>query len=373
MSNVVISGSGLFTPPDVISNEELVASFNTYVDRFNERHAPAIAAGEIQPKAYSSCEFIEKASGIKSRYVMSKAGILDPELMRPQFQPISDDEPSMTVRMALEAASEALANAKKTPQDIDLIIFAASGLQRSYPAMAIELQHYLGAGGHAFDMSVACSSATFAIETAKNAVKSGSSRVALVVNPEICSAHLNFTDRDSHFIFGDVCTAVVIEAGATATADACYEILDSKLSTQFSNNIRNNLGYLSRSEGADIEAPENFFVQNGRKVFKEVLPSVCQLITEQLTDLSLEATDLKRLWLHQANINMNNFLAKKLLGRDPNRTEAPVILDEYANTASAGSVIAFHLHQQGVRSGDLCLLCSFGAGYSIGSLILKRL
>lgn len=164
---------------------------------------------------------------------------------------------------------------------------------------------------------------------------------------------------------------MIIEAADTA--DACYEIIDSKLSIQFSNNIRNNLGYLSRSEGADIEAVENFFVQNGRKVFKEVLPSVCTLITEQLAGLSLEANDLKRLWLHQTNINMNNFLAKKLLGREPSRIEAPVILDEYANTASAGSVIAFHLHQQGLKSGVLCLLCSFGAGYSIGSLVLKRL
>lgn len=113
MSSVVISGSGLFTLPDVISNEELVASFNTYVDNYNARHAAAISAGDIQPKAYSSCEFIEKASGIKSRYVMSKAGILDPEMMRPQLQPVADDEVSLTVRMALEAASEALANAQK--------------------------------------------------------------------------------------------------------------------------------------------------------------------------------------------------------------------------------------------------------------------
>ncbi|KXO09322.1 3-oxoacyl-[acyl-carrier-protein] synthase, KASIII [Moritella sp. JT01] len=372
MSNVVISGSGLFTPPDAISNDELVTSFNCYVDNFNTDNAAAIDAGEITAKAHSSSEFIEKASGIKSRFVMSKAGILDPAIMRPVFQPISDDEPSITVQMALVAAKQALAAANKEAQDIDLIIFAASGFQRAYPAMAVELQHFLGANGFAYDMSVACSSATFAIASAMDAVKSGRSKAALVVNPEICSAHLNFKDRDSHFIFGDVCTAVVIEDKATATSEDCYEIIDSKLFTQYSNNIRNNLGYLSRSEGVDINADSSFFMQNGRKVFKEVLPTVYNLITEQLNGLELQAGDFKRLWLHQANINMNNYLAKKLLGRDPSTTEAPIILDEYANTASAGSIIAFHLHQDGVESGDLALICSFGAGYSVGSLVLKR-
>jgi beta-ketodecanoyl-[acyl-carrier-protein] synthase len=372
MSSVVISGSGLFTPPNVITNDELVTSFNSYVDNFNTRNATAITDGLVMAKAYSSSEFIVKASGIKSRFVMSKAGILDPDVMRPVFQPIANDKPSITVQMALAAATQALHNAQKKAEDVDLIIFAASGFQRAYPAMAVELQHFLGSEGYAYDMSVACSSATFAIANAMDAVKAGRSKVALVVNPEICSAHLNFKDRDSHFIFGDVCTAVVIEDKATATSEDCFEIVDSKLFTQYSNNIRNNLGYLSRSEGVDVNADESFFMQNGRKVFKEVLPTVYNLITQQLAGLGLQATDLKRLWLHQANINMNNYLAKKLLGREPSAVEAPIILDEYANTASAGSIIAFHLHQQGIASGEWALICSFGAGYSVGSLILKR-
>lgn len=369
---VVISGSGLFTPPDIITNDELVSSFNTYVDNFNRQYASDIEAGTVTAKSHSSSEFIEKASGIKNRFVMSKAGIVDPEVMRPIFEPIAQDQPSITVQMALSAAKDALLAANKQAGDVDLIIFAASGFQRAYPAMAVELQHYLGAKGSAYDMSVACSSATFAISNAADAIKSGNSKVALVVNPEICSAQLNFKDRDSHFIFGDVCTAVVLESKTTATSEQCYEIVDSTLFTQYSNNIRNDLGYLTRSEGGLLDADSSFFIQNGRKVFKEVLPTVYNLITEQLARFDLSATDLKRMWLHQANINMNNYLAKKLLGRDASADEAPIILDDYANTASAGSIIAFHLHQQGIESGDLALVCSFGAGYSVGSLILKR-
>ena len=81
---------------------------------------------------------------------------------------------------------------------------------------------------------------------------------------------------------------------------------------------------------------------------------------------------MKRLWLHQANLNMNRTIAKTLLGRDVAPEEAPVILDEYANTSSAGSVIAFHKHRSGIRAGEYAVLCSFGAGYSIGSVLLRK-
>jgi beta-ketodecanoyl-[acyl-carrier-protein] synthase len=79
------------------------------------------------------------------------------------------------------------------------------------------------------------------------------------------------------------------------------------------------------------------------------------------------------MWLHQANINMNMFVARELLGRDPEFLDAPVVLDEYANTASAGSIIAFHKYHDDFNSGDWGILCSFGAGYSIGSLLLKKI
>jgi beta-ketodecanoyl-[acyl-carrier-protein] synthase len=77
MSQVVISGTGLFTPPHSISNEELIASFNAYVAQFNAENAAAIASGELTALEPSSVGFVEKASGIKSRFVMNKEGVLD--------------------------------------------------------------------------------------------------------------------------------------------------------------------------------------------------------------------------------------------------------------------------------------------------------
>ena len=373
MIKAAITGTGLFTPAESISNDELVHSFNTFVQQSNEKNAAAIAAGECEALSESSSAFIEKASGIKSRYVMNKSGILDPEVMHPLLPERSNDEPSILCEMAVSAAKEALANANKTPADIDAVIVACSNLQRGYPAISIEVQHYLGIDGYAFDMNVACSSATFGIQAALNAVQTGTAKAVLLVNPEICTAHLNFRDRDSHFIFGDVCTAMVIEQQDTISSDGAFEVLSAKLKTAFSNNIRNNFGFLNRCAPGSEGNSDKLFVQQGRKVFKEVSPLVAEMITEHLSENSLNAEQLKQMWLHQANLNMNQLIAKRVLGRPAEEHEAPVILDEYANTSSAGSIIAFHKNREGLSSGDLGVICSFGAGYSVGNIILRKL
>ena len=371
-ASAVITGSGLFTPTESISNEELVASFNAWVDLYNAENRVAIAAGALEAKTHSSAEFIEKASGIKSRYVMNKAGILDPKRMVPEIPERHNDKPSVMCEIACRAAEQAMAEAGIGASDLDAVIVAASNMQRAYPAMAIEVQSALGAEGFAFDMNVACSSATFGIQQASDAVKSGSAARVLVANPEICTGHLNFRDRDSHFIFGDVATAVVVESDATAASIAGWEILDTRLQTLFSNNIRNNFGFLNRADESGIGQTDKLFIQEGRKVFKEVCPAVAEQIMGQLADMNIAADDLKRIWLHQANQNMNDLIARKVFGRAPSDEESPTILDEYANTSSAGSIIAFHKYKTDLTSGDLAVLCSFGAGYSIGSIVLRR-
>jgi len=370
--NVVISGTGLYTPANSISNDELVESFNTYVHRFNSENAAAIEAGEIQPLPESSSAFIEKASGIKSRYVTDKAGILDPERMVPRIPERSNDEWSILCEMSVKAAEEALARAGKTAADIDGVIVACSNLQRAYPAVAIEVQAALGIKGFGFDMNVACSSATFGIQNAVNSIKLGQARAFLMVNPEICTGHMNFRDRDSHFIFGDACTAVIIEREDLATSAQQWDVISTKLVTEFSNNIRNNFGFLNRAAEEHMNDPDKLFIQEGRKVFKEVCPMVAELIGEHLAENDIAVESVKRFWLHQANLNMNHLIVRRLLGRDATEEEAPVILDTYANTSSAGSVIAFHKHQDDLPSGSLGVLSSFGAGYSIGSVILRK-
>lgn len=372
MNQAVISGTGLYTPSQSISNDELVLAFNTFVNEFNHQHAVEIEAGSIVALAESNSAFIEKASGIKSRFVMDKAGILDPQRMKPYLPERSNDEPSIQCEMAVSAAKQALEQAGKTVADVNAVIVACSNLQRAYPAIAVEVQTALGINGFGYDMNVACSSATFGLQAAVNAIQTGSASCVLVISPEICTSHLNFRDRDSHFIFGDACTAIVVEDAALATSDQQFKVLGTKLQTVFSNNIRNNAGFLNRCDEEGLNKPDKLFIQNGRKVFKEVCPMVASQISAHIAELGIEADQLTRMWLHQANLSMNQLISKRVLGREASKEEAPVILDHYANTSSAGSIIAFHLNKADIQVGQKGVICSFGAGYSIGSVVIER-
>jgi beta-ketodecanoyl-[acyl-carrier-protein] synthase len=375
---VSITGTGLFTPPESISNAELAASLTASVEKWNAEHADEIAAGTLEERAVPDEAFIVKASGIESRYVMEKSGVLDPDRMRPRLETRSEDELGIQAEMALPAVREALAQAGRSDADVDAVIVGCSNLQRAYPAVAVEIQDALGAGGWGYDMNVACSSATFSLQAAVDALRNGSAKCVVVVNPEITSGHNNFELRDFHFIFGDACTALVLERTDEAVAHGVgdnahrWEVLGTKLATQFSNNIRNDFGFLNSSEVDERDPHEMVFRQNGQMVFREVCPMVAAHITDHLDALDLDASGVRRFWLHQANLKMNQLIAKGVLGRVPDEDEAPVILNEYANTSSAGSVIAFHKHRADLAAGDLGVICSFGAGYSVGSVVVRK-
>ena len=374
MHRVQISGTGLYTPSESISNAELVDSYNKFVDEHNTEHQKEIENGSIQPLEKSSIEFIEKASGVKSRFVQNKSGILDTSFMRPKLRERDEEELSNLAEMGVAAANEAIENSGVNIDDLGAVIVACSNLERPYPAIAIEIQNALGIKGFAFDMNVACSSATFGIQTIYDMIKSGSMKSALMINPEICSGHLNFRDRDSHFIFGDVATAVVLERIEEGNQKSnSYEIIGTKLLTEFSNNIRNNYGFLNTSSPDGVGKSDKLFHQNGRKVFKEVVPKVSSLIKDHLEECKIPVENIKSMYLHQANENMNKLISKYVLGHEAERDLAPVVLDKYANTSSAGSIIAFHKYNQSLKKDDLAIICSFGAGYSVGNVIVRKI
>lgn len=376
-----ITGTGLYIPPYSISNEELVESFNQYVDNYNSQYASEIEAGTREALEPSSAEFIEKVSGIKSRYVMEKSGILDPKVMTPLIPARKlGEELSVMAEMGVDALQQALNEAGIEASDLDGIIVACSNLPRAYPALAIEIQDAIGmVGGFAYDMNVACSAATFGIAQAVGSIKGGLGTKIAVVNVEITTAHLNWRNRDSHFIFGDVATASIIEASDTPKG---FEIIDSKLFTQFSTNIKNEYGFLDKGEYlaaeaelyGDLQDPnsDKLFLQNGRKVFREVCPKVSELISEHLAENNLPANEVKMMWLHQANINMINLILRSVVGKDADPAITPTVIDEFGNTSSASPVIVFHRFKDQLQSGDLGVMCSFGAGYSIGSVLLRK-
>lgn len=373
VTRIAISGTGLFTPAQTITNAELVAAYNDYVRQFNAEHAEDIAAGREHALLISSDEFIVKASGIKRRHVVAKDGMLDPAIMCPRLPERPNEQISLSAEMAVDAARQALAAANRAPADVDGVIVSASIMQRPYPQIAIEVQEALGIKGFAFDMLAGCSAATFAIQSAHDMIANGSARAILCINPEICTSHLNLKDRETHFIFGDAATACLLEPAQGADGDNSWEIVSTRLKSIYSNNIRNNFGPMNRFDPETQFGPDKLITQKGHKVFKEVVPMVSEFMQEHLAALNIAPSQLKRLWLHQANINMNDFIARKVLGRDPTKEEAPNVLDEYGNTSSAGSIIAFHKYSRDLKSGDLGHLCSFGAGYTAGSVVLRKL
>jgi beta-ketodecanoyl-[acyl-carrier-protein] synthase len=366
-----ITGHGVWHPDHILTNEELCVAFNEFVRRDNARHADEIAAGKREPLKESSPEFIEKASGIKRRYVHDKTGLMDPDRMCPNVPDRPEDVLSVQAEYAVNAAKKALAAAGRTGEDVDLVVLGASNLQRLYPAIAIEVQNALGARGYGFDISLGCSAATGSAQLASQAVRLGQAKCALVVVPEMTTGHMNWRDRDSHFIFGDAAVALVIEPAERAKPGS-WEILSTQMLSKWSNTIRNNAGYLNRCDPSTQHADDKLFHQQGRRVFKDVVPMASKFITDHLAQHDLTPSQITRYWLHQANAQMNELVAKYILGRPATRQEAPIILDEYGNTASAGSLIAFSTHSNDLPAGSYGMMASFGAGYSLGSLLLQR-
>lgn len=373
MKRVIISGIGVEIPDASISNEELVESFNTWADGENARRRET---GEALV-ARSDSNFIVEASGVRHRHVLERTGILDPQRMAPRIPQRADDELSVMAEFGVASARKALADANLGGQDVDLVICAASHQQRPYPAIGIEIQKALGAAGAAFDMSLGCSSAAAALHVAYNLVRSGGHRRVLIVSPEIITGHLNFRDRQTHFIFGDASASMVIEAiDDDENRPGTFEILGTALWTEFSNNIRTNLGFLLRAGQDDISIIEmegNLIKQVGNKVFKEVTQAAYRFAVDFLAGNGLKTVDMRRFWLHQANARMNAMIMKLALGQEADRDRAPIVLDRLGNTAAAGAVIALKENHEDMVAGDHGLFCAFGAGYSMGAALLRKM
>ncbi len=371
MIRTVISGSGVYAPPDSISNEELAASYNSYAAKYNKSREREIAAGETTPLKESGAQFIFNASGIKSRYVVDKQGILDPERMRPRIREYSDEGVSVQAEMGERAARQALAAAETSAGDIDALIVACTAAERLYPPVSVEIQRLLGAKGFAFDLQAACSSMPFGIQAARDAIAAGSAGRALVISPEICTARVSFKDRETHFLFGDAAAAVVVEKEEESKSPCAFEVLGTRIYTRYSDTVSNRFGFLNEVS-VDVKPEDQRFTQDGKRLFREIVPFVSGFILSHLAELGLSASGLRRLWLHQANSRINWLICTKVLGRDPEDGEAPLVLGKFANTSSAGAIIAFHKHKDDLVTGDTGVLCAFGAGYSAGSVVLRR-
>lgn len=369
MNPVALLATGTYLPEAEVTNEALVAAYNTYAQAHNAEHAQAIAAGTMEAKPESSAAFVAKASGILSRRLCAPEGVLDPQRMRPTL-PYRDPETlSLTAEMMARSCAAFATSHPEAWAQVGLVLVACSNPQRPYPGVSVELQKHLGLSGVAFDMQAACSSMTFGMQVARQFIQAGTVRAALVLGAELASGQLNFTERDSHFIFGDGAAAVLL-AHQDLAASGSFALRDVRIQTSFSNTIRCNFGYLNHVES---EPSPPYFVQEGRRVLKDVVPWVSQHLKTQREALSLPADAFRRLWLHQANRYINDMIAERFYGHKASLEQAPLVLDRYGNTGGVGSIMAFDAYHGDFQAGDLGLLASFGAGYSVGSLVLEAL
>lgn len=371
MQRVIISGIGVSVPDAVITNEELVDCYNRWVEQEGASH---LTGEGVRPRP-SSADFIFNASGIRRRHVHTPDGILDLERMTPRIAARDDDSLSVLAEFGARAARAALADAEIDANTIDLVICAASHLERLYPAVGIEIQREIGASGAAFDLSLGCSSAAGGLHVAFNLVRAGAHRRVMVVTPELITPHLNFRDRQTHFIFGDAATALIVEAADDGVAAAGrFEVIDTRSWTQFSNNIRSNFSYLNRAAEQDvgvIHTEGKLIKQQGNRVFKDVTVASHRFIVDFLAEHGRTPDTVRRFWLHQANARMNQMILKLAFGREISHDTAPMVLEEYGNAAAAGAILALHENHRDMAPGDYGLVCTYGAGYSIGGALLR--
>ena len=370
MQTSIIRSTGYWVPPNVISNEELVESYNRYATRFNSDNAAAITAGELADVPLSSAEFVKNASGIERRHVIEKSGILDIDHLRPHITPRPFDEVSFHAEFALKSVKIALEKAGIDGSDVDGVIVASSAQQRNFPGIACEIQSLIGSQGWSFDLTMACASALYGLNIANAMIASGQAKRILVCSPEIMTCINVHSRRDVHFIFGDASSAILVEAEDGQAGG--WDVLGTHTKNKFSNNLRSDFGFLNDAERSVEPDYAPGLDQDGQKVFKDVVSFSPTVARELMDRLKIAPEDVRRTWLHQANIRMVEMIAKRILGRDRTPENAPGILHEYGNTSSSSVVMNFEMHSDDMAAGETGLMCAFGAGYGVGAAAIRK-
>lgn len=316
-----IIGTGSYLPPKVLTNHDLEKMVDT------------------------SNEWIVERTGIHKRHVV---------------------ENETTCDLAEVAARHALEMAGKTPDEIDLIVFATTTPDLVFPSTACLLQQRLGIknGGAAFDVQAVCTGFVYALATADKFIRSGSHKCALVIGAETLSNIVDWTDRSTCVLFGDGAGAVVLEASEEAGilsthlhADGSYESL-----------LRVNSGIAKNCER--LKAGEAFIEMRGNEVFRVAVNTLGRIVDETLAANQLTQADIDWLVPHQANIRIISATAKKLkLAMD----HVVVTVDEHGNTSGASIPLALDtaVRDGRIKRGETLLLEGFGGGFTWGSALIR--
>jgi beta-ketodecanoyl-[acyl-carrier-protein] synthase len=288
--------------------------------------------------------------------------------------------------LGAKAAEQAIANAGIAATDIEMIICGTSSPDGIYPATAVEIQGKIGAqNAYAFDLLAACSSFAFGLQIARGMIGSGIHRRVLVVSPEYFTAGVNYADPESAFFFGDGAAAAVIEPAGDLGGRSGFQIVDTRAFSIPSRSIRTGLGGTrpfvagaTRNNGrtdAEIEfgAPDDpYFYQEGRRVFRDVVPTVANETLMFLEQNGLVAADVERFWFHQPSALFLGAIAKRLLDVKADDERVVIGYDRFGNTSSSGAPMCM-ARDEHLQPGQYGCMSVFGAGYSIGLALVRAL
>ena len=316
-----VTGCGSYLPSRVVTNEELAKRVDT------------------------TDEWIRQRTGICERRVAA-----DGEL---------------TSDLGGNAAEEALAMARLSGADLDLIVCATATPDETFPATATRIQERLGMRqGAAFDVQAVCAGFIYALAVADNFLRLGQARNALVIGAETFSRILDWDDRSTCVLFGDGAGAVVLQA-----AEGNGAIESGLLSTHLYSDGRHH-DALYVDGGPSSTGTVGHVRMEGREVFRHAVVRMAEAIDAALLANGLNPGDIDWLVPHQANLRIIEAMARRLnLPED----RVVVTVDRHANTSAASIPLALceAVGDQRIRSGDLILMEAMGGGFTWGSALVR--
>ena len=320
-----ISALGTYVPPKLLTNSDLEKMVETSNDWILER------------------------TGIRQRHIVEK-GV-------------------PTSHLATEAASRALAERGISGTDIEAIFLGTVTPDMLFPATACLVQDRIGAkGAWGYDISAACSGFVYALQTGVKFVESGAHKRVLVIGADVMSSIIDYTDRATCVIFGDGAGAVVIEP---ATDDNyCIDFLHEVDGSGGCYLKMPGGGSLNPATCETVKQKMHYVHQDGQQVFKYAVRKMAEASVNVLERNGYKGDDVALFVPHQANKRIIMSAADRLGLRED---RVIINIDEFGNTTAGTIPLALEsARQQGrLKKGDLVLIASVGAGFTVGAALLR--
>lgn len=315
---------------------------------------------DVPKRAVTNHEFT-KHLDTSDEWIVQRTGIRERRIAGPG---------ESTLTLSAAASRQALAEAKLTPDQIDLIIHATATPDHPLPATACELQAELGCGWvPAFDIAAACSGFVYALVNAAQFIDSGMASNVLVLGSETLTAITDMEDRGTAVLFGDGAGAAILRA----SADPNRGIIAARLGADGGRAKAVWVPAGGAAEPASLRTVNerlHYMKMRGREIYKFAVTMMHSLVQETTEEAGIGIADLALVIPHQSNLRIIESAAARL-GLPMEKVS--INIDRYGNTSAASIPMALHEARETgrINSGDLIMLVAFGAGLTWGSVLMR--